>query len=128
MKWKPVCLIALACFLACVLPAKAEAQTTTATLSWAQSEPLATVQTFVYTYKVDSGIAVAVTPACVAAVAPATGTTCSTPFVPTPPLGPGVHVISVTATNGIGSATGILNGAAPTVPTQIKIIFTVTVP
>lgn len=113
---------------AIALPSAADGQTTTATLSWSQTETLATVQTFTYTLKVDSGSAVAITPTCLAAVAPATGTTCANPFAPTPPLTPGVHIIAITATNGIGSATGVLNGATPSVPTQIKLIFTVTVP
>lgn len=117
-------LLTLALLVALV--AIGDAQTTTAKLQWVQpltgTQTLTDVQAFVYTLTIDA-LAPAVVPAtCVA----------GPPIVCTTPLGPfastGAHTLTLTASNGFGSASTTLSGAPPQAGTNVKVVITVTVP
>jgi hypothetical protein len=100
------------------------AQTVNKTLGWNQGEPLAQVQGFVYTVKIDTGTPTVTIATCVAAVPPATGTKCTTPI--SFPAGP--HTITLTADNGFGTGTGTLSGVPAQNPTNVILIVTYTGP
>lgn len=102
-----------------------QAQTATSKLIWDQ--PLATghtfadVQAYAYTLKVDNGTASLVTATCTAG----TPIRCTTPL---PALPSGAHTLTLTATNGFGSASSALSGAPPLGPVSVSVTVTVTIP
>lgn len=96
------------------------AQTPTFRLGWDQAEPVAAVQTFKYTLKVDNGGPVNIAPTCVAK-APS-GTSCTFLLSTT-----GVTYL-LTAWNGFGSAAADpLTGLPPSKPTGVTVTVTVTI-
>jgi hypothetical protein len=117
------------CALGLVLSASlAFAQTTTANLVWDVDAPVATVNGYTRSITVD-GVAVTAAPACVAATAPTTGTTCS---VPVAGLQTGTHAVVIKYTSGSQSVqnttTGLsASGTLPALPANLRITVTVTV-
>lgn len=113
----------LACVLALVA-VTASAQTPSMKLQWDQSEPLATVQGFQYTLKVDTAPATVIPATC---VAQGTGTRCTTPLA-TFPSG-STHTLVLTAFNGFGSqASDPLTGVPPSKASGMTITVTITIP
>lgn len=119
--------LALASLLVLLFAASAAAQTVTRTLQYEfATTPLAEVNTYVTTLKIDAAAATQISPTCVAGTTPATS--CSTPIT----LTSGTHTIVVTVFNTSGvSASGTLNydpGSNPGTPINIKIVIKITVP
>lgn len=100
----------------------ASAQTPTFKLQWTQPEAVAVVQQFQYTLKVDTAVAVALTPTC---VTQGTGSLCAAPLAA---MASGSHTLVVTAFNGFGSAATTLAGAPPTAPAGMTITVTISFP
>lgn len=106
----------------------ADAQTTTLTAQWEQSEAPAIVAGFTTSLKVDAAAAIPASPVC---VANGTGTRCT--LVLAPSVDPKTsHTVVITEANALGvgtSSTGYTPpSAAPSNPTNIKIIVNITVP
>ena len=115
---------AIIAFLAALGIGVASAQTATWKLAWDQPEALATVQTYNYTLKVDTGAASPITPTCSAVSGqPGILTTCSAPM---PVLAQGPHTLVLTATNPFGSVSAPgLNGAPPSVAVSVRVVIVI---
>lgn len=113
--------------LACVLALVAVdvvAQTPSYKLQWDQVEPVATVQTYSYTLKVDAAPAVNLTATCVATGA---GTRCTAPLAALP--AGSTHTLVLTAFNGFGSSSADpLTGVPPSKASGMTITVTITIP
>lgn len=103
--------------------ASLQAQTPTFKLQWDQSEPLATVQGFQYTLKVDTSTPTLLTPTCTVQGA---STRCTAPL---PAMATGSHTLQLTAFNGFGStASDPLTGVAPSKASGMTITVIITIP
>lgn len=106
----------------------ASAQTVTFKLSFNQPiaapETYASLANYQWTLKVDALAATVATVTCVAPVAPATFSVCTTPL---PTLANGNHSLVVTAYNGFGSAASApFAGGTPQSPTITSVTVTIT--
>lgn len=108
------------------LPCVARAQTVTQTATWSHPTPVATVNTYQFTFQVNTGTPFLITPTCVSGGANVTNCTQNV----TPLLANG-DTLKVTAiANGQqASASTVFNpGPGPSQPTTVTIVIKVTVP
>lgn len=111
-------------FFITLFTATLQAQTPSYKLQWDQSEPLATVQGFSYTLKVDANPATSLTPTC---VTQGTGSRCTAPLTPLP-AGTS-HTLTLTAFNGFGSqAADPITGTPPSKASGVTITVIITIP
>ncbi len=100
------------------------AQTTTRRLAWDQpNATLAEAQALVCTLVIDARPPVVLTQTCTQATPSLVSCT-----VPVTALGAGKHTLTLTVDNGFDSAAASLSGASPSVPSNLKLSLTITVP
>jgi hypothetical protein len=105
-------------FAALVVLGTSSAVAQAATLSWIQpTDPLATVQTYVYTLVVNGGAPVTLVATCVQPIA-TTPVSCTAPVAAVPI---GADTLVLTVTGALGSAAATLSGTKPGVPTGLKV-------
>lgn len=115
----------LAFTLCVLLIASASSAQTTATASWTQTELPPVASTFQNTLQIDTAAPVPLTATCIAAIAPATGSTCSAPFPLTGPTTNHTYVLIVC--NGTFCASASTGGSTPGLGGfKIKVTVTVT--
>lgn len=115
----------LLCLIACLAFAFPAYAQSTATATWNQSEAAGVASTFNYQLQVDATTPQVLQPNCVAAVAPATGSVCTSAFTLTNPSA--IHRYVLTASNAFGQ--GILSLGPGAVPGTggFKVIVQVTI-
>lgn len=108
-----------------ILSASLSAQTTTRKLAWDQPNvaTAAEAQALVYTLTIDARPPAVVAQTCVQATPSLVS--CTTPLTA---LGAGKHTLTLQVDNGFDSAVATLSGASPSIPSNLKISITVTVP
>lgn len=108
-----------------ILSACLSAQTTTRKLAWDQPNvaTVAEAQALVYTLTIDAKPPTVIVQTCVQATPSLIS--CTAPLTA---LGAGKHTLTLQVDNGFDSAVVTLAGASPSIPNNLKISITITVP